>query len=312
MKSNDEILYVKDLLKKFGDFIAVNRINFSVKKGEIFGFLGPNGAGKSTTIKMLSGILKPTGGEGKVAGFDIMNESEQIKKHIGYMSQKFSLFTDLTAEENMNFFAGIYGVSLKEMKKRKDELCDILKLQEKRNELTHLLTGGWRQRLALACALLHSPPIIFLDEPTSGVDPISRRDFWDIIQQLSGQGVTVLVTTHYMEEAEYCQRLALISSGKLIASGSPKELKESFEFKIFNVECDDIIKSLDVLSKDSSFIETSLWGSGLHVVVSGQDDPEGKIKQVLEKEKIAVNSIKPSMVSLEDVFVYKVGEGQKK
>ncbi|MDQ7821942.1 MAG: ABC transporter ATP-binding protein [Candidatus Eremiobacteraeota bacterium] len=310
MHNNGFAVTVSDLVRKFGKFTAVDHISFSIKTGEIFGFLGPNGAGKSTTIKMLCGILAPTGGTGTVGGFDIRRDSEKIKRNIGYMSQKFSLYPDLTAEENMDFFAGVYGVHPLERRKRKDELCRMVGLQDKRTMVTSLLTGGWRQRLALSCALIHRPPIIFLDEPTSGVDPISRRDFWNIIQDLSHEGITTLVTTHYMEEAEYCQRLALINQGRLISQGTPVELRASFSYRIFYVECDNLIKALDVLSREPAFMETALWGSGLHVVAEPAGDPAAKIKELLEREQIALKAIKPAVVSLEDVFVYKVSQGK--
>lgn len=312
MPDESPSITVKDLTRRFGNFVAVDHISFSVRKAEIFGFLGPNGAGKSTTIKMLCGILSPTSGEGSVAGFDISRQSERIKKNIGYMSQRFSLYPDLTAEQNMDFYGGVYGVSDREKRKRKDEVCDLVGISERRHDPTSLLTGGWRQRLALACALIHRPPVIFLDEPTSGVDPISRRDFWDIIRLLSTQGITILVTTHYMEEAEYCQRLALISAGKLIAHGTPRELKDSFRHRIFYLECSDIIYAMKILSGDPSFTEISLWGSGLHVVADAGESVEEKVKGVLSREGISLRVIKPAVVSLEDVFVYKIGESLKR
>ncbi|MHC9538444.1 MAG: ATP-binding cassette domain-containing protein [Vulcanimicrobiota bacterium] len=311
MNDLKDAIEVRSLTRRFGDFTAVNSISFSVRKGEIFGFLGPNGAGKSTTIRMLCGILLPSGGEGHVAGFNIRTQSEKIKQNIGYMSQKFSLYPDLSAEENLDFFAGAYGVPLRDLKARKEELLDMVGLKSRRSDVTSLLTGGWRQRLALACALVHNPPIIFLDEPTSGVDPLSRRDFWDTIQMLSRKGITTLVTTHYMEEAEYCQRLALISSGSIIAQGTPHELKESFDYRIYYVECTDLIKSLEILSRETAFIETSLWGSGLHVVSASREGVEKTIRDLLEKEHIAVSLIKPAEISLEDVFVYKVTQEKK-
>jgi len=311
MEGNDRAIVVENLFKRFGDFVAVDQISFSVNRGEIFGFLGPNGAGKSTTIKMLCGILAPTGGQGTVAGYSVTKQSEEIKKHIGYMSQKFSLYPDLSAEENMDFFAGIYGVPARERTKRKDDLCGLVGLSERRDHATSLLTGGWRQRLALACALLHNPPIIFLDEPTSGVDPISRRDFWEIIQKLSSRGITTLVTTHYMEEAEYCQRLALISSGRLIAGGTPRELKESFNYRIYYLECSDLMKALTLLSQEGDFIETALWGSGLHVVARAGEDARERITRIIAAEGITVHTITPAPVSLEDVFVYKIAGGSR-
>jgi ABC-2 type transport system ATP-binding protein len=223
--ANDFAVVVEDLEKRFGSFVAVNRISFQVARGEIFGFLGPNGAGKSTTIRMLCGILKPTAGRGTVAGFDIRTQPEQIKANIGYMSQKFSLYQDLTVEENIDFYSGIYRIPPEKKRERKEWVIEMSGLSEHRRRLTSILSGGWRQRLALGCAILHEPPIIFLDEPTSGVDPISRRQFWDLIYDLSGKGVTVFVTTHYMDEAEYCNRLGLIYRGELIALGTPHDLK---------------------------------------------------------------------------------------
>ncbi len=223
--AGDFAVVVESLEKRFGSFVAVNRISFQVARGEIFGFLGPNGAGKSTTIRMLCGILAPTSGRGTVAGFDIRTQPEEIKANIGYMSQKFSLYQDLTVEENIDFYSGIYCIPAKKKRERKEWVIEMSGLAEHRRSLTAILSGGWRQRLALGCAILHEPPIVFLDEPTSGVDPISRRQFWDLIYDLSGKGVTIFVTTHYMDEAEYCNRLGLIYRGDLIALGTPHELK---------------------------------------------------------------------------------------
>jgi ABC-2 type transport system ATP-binding protein len=223
--ANDFAVVVENLEKRFGSFVAVNRISFQVARGEIFGFLGPNGAGKSTTIRMLCGILAPTAGRGTVAGFDIRTQPEAIKANIGYMSQKFSLYQDLTVEENIDFYSGIYCIPAKKKKERKDWVIEMSGLAQHRRSLTSILSAGWRQRLALGCAILHEPPIVFLDEPTSGVDPISRRQFWDLIYDLSGKGATIFVTTHYMDEAEYCNRLGLIYRGELIALGTPHELK---------------------------------------------------------------------------------------
>jgi ABC-2 type transport system ATP-binding protein len=223
--ANDHAVVVENLEKRFGSFVAVNRISFQVARGEIFGFLGPNGAGKSTTIRMLCGILAPTAGRGTVAGFDIRTQAEQIKANIGYMSQKFSLYQDLTVEENIDFYSGIYRILAEKKRQRKEWVIEMSGLAGHCRSLTAILSGGWRQRLALGCAILHEPPIVFLDEPTSGVDPISRRQFWDLIYDLSGKGVTVFVTTHYMDEAEYCNRLGLIYRGELIALGTPHELK---------------------------------------------------------------------------------------
>ncbi len=215
----------RSLVKTFGKFVAVDHVNLEVKKGEIFGFLGPNGAGKSTTIRILCGLLEPTSGDAFVAGFDVATESEKIKSNIGYMSQKFSLYDDLTVEENLDFFSGIYGVPREQREARKSFVLEMAGIGEKRSTMTRLLAGGWKQRLALGCAILHEPPILFLDEPTSGVDPIARRRFWELIYRLSAQGHTIFVSTHYMDEAEYCHRLALMYRGKVIALGTPAELK---------------------------------------------------------------------------------------
>ncbi|MDZ4797939.1 MAG: ABC transporter ATP-binding protein [Bryobacteraceae bacterium] len=223
---NDKAVVIDNLVKTFGSFTAVDHVSLEVSKGEIFGFLGPNGAGKSTTIRMLCGLLSPTSGKASVHGFDIATQAEDIRRNIGYMSQKFSLYDDLTIEENIEFFTGIYGVARDKREARKDYVLEMAGIRERRSSLTRELSGGWKQRLALGCAILHEPPILFLDEPTSGVDPIARRSFWDLIYQLSEAGHTVFVSTHYMDEAEYCHRLALMYKGRIIALGTPKELRE--------------------------------------------------------------------------------------
>lgn len=222
---NDDSVVIEHLSKRFGDFVAVSDVNLRVAKGEIFGFLGPNGAGKSTTIRILCGLLAPTEGRAMVAGFDVAVEPEKVRENIGYMSQRFSLYDDLTVEENIDFFSGIYGVEKAKRPARKEYALEMAGLQGQEKTMTRTLSGGWKQRLALGCAILHEPPIVFLDEPTSGVDPIARRAFWDLIYQLSEAGQTVFVTTHYMDEAEYCHRIALLYHGKMIALGTPAELK---------------------------------------------------------------------------------------
>lgn len=216
---------IENLVKRFGSFVAVDGISCTVRRGEIFGFLGPNGAGKSTTIRILCGLLRPTSGKALVGGFDVGREPEKVRERIGYMSQRFSLYDDLTVEENIDFFAGIYGVPPDRRSERKEAVLRMAGLEERRGTLTRLLAGGWKQRLALGCAILHEPPILFLDEPTSGVDPIARRSFWDLIYEMAAAGQTVFVTTHYMEEAEYCHRLALMHRGRFIALGPPEQLK---------------------------------------------------------------------------------------
>ncbi|MBL8239677.1 MAG: ABC transporter ATP-binding protein [Bryobacterales bacterium] len=224
--TNFRAVEVNGLVKRFGDFVAVDQVSLTVAKGEIFGFLGPNGAGKSTTIRILCGLLAPTAGVASVNGFDVGTQPESVKRSIGYMSQKFSLYDDLTVEENLNFFCGVYGVPSEKRAERKNYALDMAGLHGKRDVMTRLLAGGWKQRLALGTAILHDPPILFLDEPTSGVDPIARRAFWDLIDQLSHAGRTIFVTTHYMDEAEYCHRIALIYKGKAIAMDSPRALKQ--------------------------------------------------------------------------------------
>jgi ABC-2 type transport system ATP-binding protein len=228
MNPDNIAVSVQDLEKKFGKFTAVNRISFEVKRGEIFGFLGPNGAGKSTTIRMLCGILAPTSGSGQVGGFDINSQQESIKQNIGYMSQKFSLYEDLTVEENIDFYSGIYKVPKKHRKEREERIINMAGIEEFRDSLTGILSGGWKQRLALGCAIIHEPKIVFLDEPTSGVDPIARNNFWMLIKEMAAQGVTVFVTTHYMDEVRNCDRLALIYQGDIIAMDTPYQLQTRF------------------------------------------------------------------------------------
>ena len=301
---NGKAVIVKDLEKRFGKFIAVNRISFDVAKGEIFGFLGPNGAGKSTTIRMLCGILSPTSGMGTVAGFDIRTETEKIKSNIGYMSQKFSLYEDLTVEENINFYSGIYRIPEGRKEERKSWVIEMAGLSEHRNSRTRILSSGWKQRLALGCAILHQPPIIFLDEPTSGVDPISRRKFWDLIYELSGKGVTVFVTTHYMDEAEYCDRLALIYRGELIAIGTPDELKTKFmEEDVLEVFCERPQDAMDEIIKIEGIKEVALFGKGLHIVTEDSETATRAIKKLLEEKNYRIEHIKNIIPSLEDVFV---------
>jgi drug efflux transport system ATP-binding protein len=227
MSNNGWAVEVDRLVKRFGKFVAVDHITFQVRRGEIFGFLGPNGAGKSTAIRILCGLLQPSEGLARVGGIDVSKDPETIRRNIGYMSQKFSLYDDLTVEENIEFFGGVYGVPEEQLAARRDHVLEMAGLTEQHAMMTRLLPGGWKQRLALGCAILHEPPILFLDEPTSGVDPIARREFWELIYRLSAAGHTVFVTTHYMEEAEYCHRLALMYRGKIIALGAPAELKRS-------------------------------------------------------------------------------------
>lgn len=296
---------VENIEKRFGDFTAVNKISFKVRKGEIFGFLGPNGAGKSTTIRMLCGLLLPTSGKGSVAGFDIIKDGEKIKENIGYMSQKFSLYEDLTVEENIDFYSGIYKIPKDRKRERKDWVLKMAGLDDHSKTKTSVLSGGWKQRLALGCAIIHEPPILFLDEPTSGVDPISRRKFWELIHGLSESGVTIFVTTHYMDEAEYCDRIALIYKGDLIALGTSSSLKTEFmQEEIMDIDCDQPQDAMEILEGFKGVKEVALFGKGLHIVA--EEPAESllpKIKDHLEEKGYPVARIEKIMPSLEDVFV---------
>jgi len=302
MSADTIAVKVVNLIRTFGDFTAVDRISLDVAQGEIFGFLGPNGAGKSTTIKMLCGLLMPTGGIGTVGGYDIITQSEEIKQNIGYMSQKFSLYEDLTVEENINFFSGIYNVSESKKEKRKEWSLEMAGLLDKRNTLTRTLPGGYKQRLALGCAILHEPPILFLDEPTSGVDPVSRRNFWNMIYGMAKAGTTIFVTTHYMDEADYCDRLALIYRGAIIAEGTPNALKNQYMTRdVLEVEVDRPVEAMDVLNKNG--LEAAIFGSLLHVTVEDATVAKPRIYKILGESNIIVSRVDKIVPSLEDVFV---------
>ena len=302
MVNNTSAVIVRNLTRTFGDFTAVDHISLEVARGEIFGFLGPNGAGKSTTIKMLCGLLMPTGGSGTVGGYDIITQSEEIKQNIGYMSQKFSLYDDLTVEENINFFSGIYTVPEPKKEERKIWALEMAGLGDKRGALTRTLPGGYKQRLALGCAILHEPPILFLDEPTSGVDPISRRNFWNMIYEMAGAGTTVFVTTHYMDEADYCDRLALIYRGKIIAEGAPNELRKNYMTRdVLEIEADHIVEAMEILEKQG--IETAVFGSLLHATVEDAKVAVPVIYKTLGESNIMVRRVDKIVPSLEDVFV---------
>ena len=294
---------VKNLTRDFGDFRAVDGVSFEVNAGEIFGFLGPNGAGKSTTIRMLTGLLLPTAGEGRVAGLDIIRGRDRIKERIGYMSQRFSLYEDLTVQENLDFFGGVYGLGSARRRTRTREVLERVGLGDRRSELTRRLPLGLRQRLALASAILHEPPILFLDEPTSGVDPLSRRTFWDLIQAMSERGVTALVTTHYMEEAEYCDRLILISRGRVIAQGTPRELKGATTEAIIAVHPDDLGTALEVLRQLPQAQEVAVFGGGLHVTAGEAEETERAVREALDACGIAIKRMARVAPSLEDAFI---------
>jgi ABC-2 type transport system ATP-binding protein len=297
-------VFAQDLTRVFGSFVAVDHVTFEVPQGEIFGFLGPNGAGKTTTIKILCGLLSPSSGKGMVTGYDVNSESEEIKKHIGYMSQRFSLYEDLTVSENLDFFGGIYGLDDETKAGRSLWVLEMAGLTDKTDTITGSLPLGWKQRLALGCAILHEPPVLFLDEPTSGVDPLSRRNFWELINDLASQGVTIFVTTHYMEEAEYCNRLALMSAGKIVALGTPSELKKKWmpEF-VIDLECDQLIRASELLQTEPIFSEVAVFGGSIHLVTQDPKLAQDRARNLLADNGITVEHLEVVTPTLEDVFV---------
>jgi len=307
MNATEPAVEVFDLVKCFGDFVAVDRISFSVSCGEIFGFLGPNGSGKTTTIRMLLGLLKPTEGQARVLGFDIRHQADEIRKRIGYMSQKFSLYNDLTVIENLNFFGRTYGVHGERLRQRKAFVLEMANLKGRERELTRNLAGGWKQRLALGAAILHEPAMLFLDEPTAGVDPVSRRAFWDLLYQLADGGTTILVTTHYMDEAEHCHRLAFIHRGKIVAQGTPEEVKRrEMRGQVLEIDCDAPGTAIPLLRQTGWFDEVALYGAQIHAV--GQDVAQRMeaVQTVLAGAGVHIQSLTPIAPSLEDVFIASV------
>jgi ABC-2 type transport system ATP-binding protein len=298
---------IRDLVKRFGAFTAVGGISLDVEEGEIFGFLGANGAGKSTTIRMLCGLLAPTSGSARVLGVDVMRDPEEVKRRIGYMSQRFSLYEDLSVRHNLRFFGGVYGLRGRALAAREEWAIEMAGLSGKQDRLTGSLPGGWKQRLALACAVLHQPRVVFLDEPTSGVDPLSRRRFWSLIDEMSADGVTVFVTTHYLEEAEHCHRLALIHAGRLSALGTVDEVKEVFRDRaVLEVSVPRVADALDTLTGQPFVREVSAFGTRLHVVV---DDPAEGARQVvalLEAQGNGPATAERIVPALEDVFIHHV------
>jgi len=300
----DIAVSVTSLEKKFGSFTAVNKISFEVKQGEIFGFLGPNGAGKSTTIRMLCGILTPTSGAGTVRGFDIMTQQEEIKQNIGYMSQKFSLYDDLTVEENVNFYSGIYKIPKESREERKAKIIKLAGIEEFKGNLTRTLSGGWKQRLALGCAIIHQPKIIFLDEPTSGVDPITRANFWNIIRQMAESGVTVFVTTHYMDEAENCNRMTLIYKGTMIAIGTPQEMKTKImKDEVLEITVPNAEDWVDRIASARGVKDTALFSTRIHAVATDSSVAIPAIKGLFAKAGVKDYDVRKILPSLEDVFV---------
>ncbi len=299
------------LARTFGHFSAVRGVDFYIPKGEIFGLLGPNGAGKTTIIRMLCGILKPSGGTATVLGYDVTRDPEQIKKRIGYMSQKFSLYNDLTPRENLMFYASVYSVPADKRSQTVDRLIDMAGLKDYQTQRTGQISGAWRQRLALACAIVHHPPMLFLDEPTAGVDPISRREFWNMVYEMAGEGVSVLATTHYMDEAEYCNTIGMMYQGKLIALASPDTLRDQLPGVLFNIECDRPLDAEVALDGQPGVLDASVHGVQLHVLVNSLED-QSRVMELLVEQNIHVNRMDVSQPSLEDVFIYLIEQRRLK
>jgi ABC-2 type transport system ATP-binding protein len=300
---------VHDLTRRFGDFVAVDHLTFDVPKGQVFGFLGANGAGKSTTIRMLCGLLKPTSGTATVDGIDVSKDPEGVKRRIGYMSQRFSLYEALTVDQNIRFFGGIYGLEGARFEKRRQFVLEMADLHGREQTRASDLAGGWRQRLALGCAILHEPPIVFLDEPTGGVDPVSRRHFWTLIDHLSAEGVTVLVTTHYLDEAEHCHRIAIIHAGRLAALGSTHDLKQIFADRvILEIQTDKPVEAMRQLDQMPEVQKTSVFGTAVHAVMKpGQRDAARLLTERLKAAGVPVAEMAPVQPSLEDVFLEVAG-----
>jgi ABC-2 type transport system ATP-binding protein len=304
---------IRDLVKTFGTFVAVDHVSLQVAKGEIFGFLGPNGAGKSTTIRMLCGLLTPTSGQASVGGHDVATQPEEIRRNIGYMSQRFSLYDDLTVEENIDFFSGIYGVPRAIRDERKAYVLAMANLTERRGAATRTLSGGWKQRLALGCAILHDPPVLFLDEPTSGVDPIARGAFWGLIHDLSETGHTIFVSTHYMDEAEYCHRLALMYRGKVIALGTPGDLKAGLtSHTLLQLDTNQPLETMRALEGLPGVHDVAVFGSGLHVTVAAAEETTARIRAALATNGIQVKRLERIVPSMEDVFVAMIESLERK
>ena len=302
---NDRIaIEAQHLTRRFGAFVAVKDVSFEVRAGEVFGFLGSNGAGKSTTIRMLCGLLKPTSGTAIVGGIDVGKDPEGVKRRIGYMSQRFSLYEKLTVDQNITFFGGIYGLNADQLSARRDFVLDMAGLRGRERTLTGALSGGWRQRLALGCAVLHEPPIVFLDEPTGGVDPLSRRQFWRLIDDLSQRGVAVLVTTHYLDEAEHCHRIAIIQAGRLAAHGTVQELKATFASRpILEIRTPEAVDAMRALDAMPEVEKTSIFGTAVHAVLKSSDTTPDSIRDRLQEKSIEVTSCGRVEPSLEDVFL---------
>jgi ABC-2 type transport system ATP-binding protein len=299
---SEPVIVTRGLSRRFGDLVAVRDVSFEVRASEIFGVLGPNGAGKSTTIRMLCGILDPSSGEGTVVGFDIRRDAERIKQRIGYMTQRFSLYEDLSVEENLTFYAGIYGVPRARRRARVERVLEGAGLGARRKQIAGTLSGGWKQRVALASATIHEPPLIFLDEPTAGVDPVSRRDFWEQIHRIAHEGTTVLLTTHYMDEAERCHRLAFIFGGTLLDIGTPDEIVQRRNLRGVELETADARRAAELLRQDRDVDEVAHYGNVLRLVTRGGADPSAVVRRVLTGA-LAPRSLREARVGVEDAFV---------
>ncbi len=305
-------ILVQELTKKFGDFLAVDHISFTVNAGEIFGWLGPNGAGKTTTIRMLLGLMKPTSGSAYVLGHNAATEPKSVHAEIGYMSQQFTLYNDLTARQNIHFYGMVHGLTDQDLRQREEEIIVMAGLTGRERALTGALSGGWKQRLALGCAIVHRPKVVFLDEPTAGVDPISRREFWDLIYGMAKRGVTVLVTTHYMDEAELCQRVGFISQGRLVALDSPSRLKiTQMRGQVLELTVRHPERAMKVLKTAQQtgrirIEEVALYGAQIHAVVPDADESAVAIRRLLQREQIEVIAIERIAPTLEDVFISSV------
>ncbi len=304
----EAIIETRSLSRRFGSLVAVQDVSLSVQRGEIFGVLGPNGAGKSTTIRMLCGILDPSGGSGTVVGYDIATQAERIKERIGYMTQRFSLYEDLSVIENLNFYAGIYGVPRARRRARVEQVLERSGLGGRRKQLAGTLSGGWKQRVALASATIHEPPLLFLDEPTAGVDPVSRREFWEQIHSLASEGTTVLLTTHYMDEAERCHRLAFIFRGQLLDVGTPEQIIARRELRALELETDKPREAALLLRQQPEVDEVAHYGHVLRLTTRGGIDPLPFVRELLQQQGIAVQASSVSRVSVEDAFVSMVRE----
>ncbi len=313
MHPDDRVVVVDGLTKSFKRFVAVDQVHLSVRRGEIFGLLGPNGAGKTTTIRMLLGLIKPSAGTATVLGYDVSRQAREIRRRIGYMSQHFSLYDDLTVGQNLTFFGGVYGVRGSRMRQRRSQVLEMADLAGRENAATASLAGGWRQRLALGCAILHEPQVLFLDEPTAGVDPLARRIFWDLLYTLSDQGHTVLVTTHYMDEAEQCHRLAFMQRGAVIAMGTPEEIKrEHMHGQVLEIDCASPDRAIMALRDQGALKEVSLYGAQIHVITDDAQAGRERIASVLQEAGISVHAIQEIAPSLEDVFISSVQAHQAK